>query len=159
MSKTTIGLPQWAQWLYARPGAAPLLLALQDECDEDVLLLLTAIWLWLQRRALPEEQWRALKLEQGAWRKAVILPAREARRGLAGDPQSQALYQIAKRAEVEAELSQLARLAVWKERSELTAADLSVCLAGACEGALEGRRAELLAQLALCLERQLSSLQ
>ncbi|MEL0169756.1 MAG: TIGR02444 family protein [Pseudomonadaceae bacterium] len=159
MSKTTIGLPQWAQWLYARPGAAPLLLALQDECGEDVLLLLMTIWLWLQRRALPEEQWRALQREQGAWREAVIVPAREARRGLAGDPQSQALYQIAKQAEVEAELSQLARLAAWRERSELTAAGLSVCLAGACKGELEGRRAELLEQLALCLERQLSSLQ
>lgn len=159
MSETAIGLPQWAQWLYARPGAAPLLLALQDECDEDVLLLLMTIWLWLQRRALPEDQWRALQREQAAWREAVILPARDARRGLAGDPQSQALYQIAKQAEVEAELSQLARLAVWRERSELTAADLSVCLAGACKGELEGRRAELLEQLALCLERQLSSLQ
>lgn len=159
MSKTTIGLPQWAQWLYARPGAAPLLLALQDECDEDVLLLLMAIWLWLQRRALPPEQWSALQQEQGAWRQAVILPAREARRALADDPRSQALYQIAKRAEVEAELSQLARLAVWRERSELTAADLTACLERACEGELAGRRAELLGQLALCLERQLSSLQ
>jgi len=159
MSKTTIGLPQCAQWLYARPGAAPLLLALQDECDEDVLLLLLTIWLWLQQRALPAPQWQALHLQQAAWRDAVILPAREARRGLAGDPQSQALYQIAKQAEVEAELSQLARLAVWLERSELTAAGLQQCLAAGCIGQMDGRRAELVEQLALCLERQLSSLQ
>ncbi|GGE47032.1 hypothetical protein GCM10007421_21600 [Halopseudomonas oceani] len=158
MRETTFGLPQWAQWLYAIDGVAPLLLALQDECDEDVLLLLLAIWLWQQRRALPASRWQALQTEQGAWREAVILPAREARRSLAGDPQSQALYQVAKQTEIEAELNQLARLGAWLGCSELTAADLSACLAGACEGALSGRRAELLEQLALRLEQELSSL-
>ncbi|MEH6491615.1 TIGR02444 family protein [Halopseudomonas sp.] len=113
MNEVNPDLRSWALDCYARPGIAPALLALQDECAQDVLLLLTVTWLWSQGRAVPGQKLAWLVGLHSPWQHQVIDPVRVVRRRLKQDPAAQALYQQAKRLELEAELLQMARLQDW----------------------------------------------
>ncbi len=96
------GTPLWhyALDVYARPGVADELLRLQDHHHADVLWLLTA--LWLAERGAPLEIEQRYQPEYEAWRKTMILPVREQRR-LCDKDKTPGLYELLKRAELEAE--------------------------------------------------------
>jgi len=113
MNQVNPDLRSWALDFYARAGVAPALLALQDECGQDVLLLLTVTWLWLQGRAVPVQKLNWLLRQHSPWQQQIIEPLRLVRRRLKQDPAAQALYQQAKRLEQDAELLQLVRLQDW----------------------------------------------
>tara|TARA_R110000764_G_C10867179_1_gene367369 strand:- start:8 stop:514 length:507 start_codon:yes stop_codon:yes gene_type:complete len=139
MSEVNPDLRSWALDCYAQPGIAPALLALQDECAQDVLLLLAVTWLWSQGRRVPGQSLAWLVSQHSPWQQQIIDPLRLVRRRLKQDSVTQGLYQQAKRLELDAELLQLTRLQEWA---------LEVAVSGA---------GELREQLqALCAARQLT---
>ena len=94
--------PLWryALEVYSRPGVADELLRLQDHHQADVLWLLTA--LWLAESGIPLQREQRYQPEYEAWRRTMILPLREQRR-LVDREQTPELYELLKKAEVEAE--------------------------------------------------------
>lgn len=151
-----VGLWTYACLLYARDGVEPLLLALQDEDEADVLLLITACWLGAQGTGQNVEEWRALVRWHEPWREEVIDPLRRARRHVRSETGRSDLYGQLKAAELAAERLQLERLEVrlgGVKNSEKQASSLDMltacCTAQGlkCSGRLE-QRLESLAQLA-----------
>lgn len=92
---------------YSMPGVADEMLRLQDECGADVLWLLAALWLASEGVALTPE----LLHQPGydAWRDEMILPIRAQRRSC-DRSETPDLYEILKKAELEAEREGLYRL-------------------------------------------------
>lgn len=106
----TDSLWEFASTRYAQDGAAAACLALQDELDADVNLLLTAAW--LAHRGL---RWDLLQIEQIAaacaqWRALCLLPLRAIRRDLKNLAGAENWYQRLKALELEAERQQLHRI-------------------------------------------------
>lgn len=101
-----MGLWDWALSSYARPGVAPVCLALQDGHGQNVPLLLAAAWAATEGRTLDLDRAVALTL---AWETEVVGPLRSARRGLKisrgpiPDSGREALRETVKAVELEAE--------------------------------------------------------
>lgn len=108
-----MGLWDWALAAYARPGVAPVCLALQDGHDQNIPLLLAAAWAAEEGRALDLD--RAVSLTR-AWEADVVGPLRTARRALKvsrgpiPDTSREALRETVKAVELEAERLLLAAL-------------------------------------------------
>tara|TARA_R110000751_G_scaffold70086_5_gene142178 strand:- start:4894 stop:5388 length:495 start_codon:yes stop_codon:yes gene_type:complete len=115
MSEDRNGLTEWALDCYRQPGVMPSLLALQDEFELDVLLLLTTGWLWSCGRSLPSGQLPRLVAQQLPWQQQIVAPLRQVRRNLKPDVEAQTLYQQVKAVELGAELLQLGRLQKYAE--------------------------------------------
>ncbi|MDF1764211.1 MAG: TIGR02444 family protein [Oleibacter sp.] len=86
--------------VYGKPNVADELLRLQDECEADVLWLLTALWLASQSLKLSPEQLQQPVYER--WRAQMIRPIRQLRRAC-DKTLTPALYEHLKKAELEAE--------------------------------------------------------
>ncbi len=108
-----MGLWDWALAAYARPGVAPVCLALQDGHDQNIPLLLAAAWAAEQGRTLDLD--RAVAVTR-AWEADVVAPLRSARRALklshppVRDSGREALRETVKAVELEAERLLLAAL-------------------------------------------------
>lgn len=76
--------PLWrfALGFYARPGAAPACLALQDEAGCDVTLVLWLLWCAEDGRPLDAGAIAAADARLARWRDAVVAPLRAARRAM-----------------------------------------------------------------------------
>jgi uncharacterized protein (TIGR02444 family) len=118
----TTELPSSPFWrfslaLYARPGAAPACLALQDRDGADVNLLLLGLWLgWCGHRLMPAAGAELACLARG-WQEPIVRPLRQVRRDLkqrnaaAGLPWPEAVEHWRGRlAEVELALEQVGQL-------------------------------------------------
>jgi len=94
--------PLWicALKVYSQPGVEAQLLQMQDECGADILWLLTAVWLHSEGRGLSVEVMN--QPEYAQWREAMILPLRQQRR-FCDKAEHHALYELLKKAELEAE--------------------------------------------------------
>ena len=109
--------PLWcfALDLYARPGAAPACLALQDDAGADVTLVLYLLWCAATGRWLDAGTIAAADASLAPWRAAVVGPLRAARRamkdaGLLPGIDTERCREWVKAAELEAERSALAAL-------------------------------------------------
>lgn len=90
--------------LYARPGVAVACLELQDRHGLDVNLVLFAAWVGVSGRGrLSVADLAAAEAAIAPWRRDVIVPLRDLRRRLKGEPDTASLYQSAKAAELDAE--------------------------------------------------------
>jgi len=67
---------------YRRPGVSDACIALQDDCDVDVNLLLFLLWLADDGQLLSMDQVRRLDDEVRDWRNLAIVPIRDVRRRL-----------------------------------------------------------------------------
>ncbi|KAB1073730.1 TIGR02444 family protein [Methylobacterium planeticum] len=110
------GDPLWtfACAFYGRPGIAEACLALQDEADVDVALLLYLIWCAQTGRPVDAAAIVRAEARAAPWRAQVIAPLRAVRRAmrselLPGQP-TQALRERIKAVELEAERLALAAL-------------------------------------------------
>lgn len=127
--------------LYARPGVAPALIALQDRQALDVNLLLYCCWAGGRGQRLSTADLDRLIAAVQPWHERVVQPLRAARRG-AGDfgAAGRALYQRLKDDELAAEeveqalLSQALTLATGARDTAAVAANLrAYCAArGVC---------------------------
>lgn len=122
----------WSLAVYAKPNVAPTLLALQQQYEADVLVVLTALWLHRQQRDWPEGFADHLAGKAYAqWRQERILPARAERMALTKDnpERQQALAR-----ELEAEQYGMAIL--WQGLSEVVVEETTLfkdaCLSQAC---------------------------
>lgn len=90
--------------LYARPGVAPALIALQDRRALDVNLLLYCCWAGSRGHGLSRDEIAALVDAAQPWHERVVRPLRAARRA-AGDfgAAGEALYRRLKDQEIAAE--------------------------------------------------------
>jgi uncharacterized protein (TIGR02444 family) len=98
---------RYALHTYAQPGVADEMLRLQDECGADVLWLLTALWLAEEDVALTSEL--LIQPEYDDWRENMIVPIRNRRREC-DRTETPDLYELLKKAELEAEREGLRRL-------------------------------------------------
>lgn len=101
--------PLWrfALHTYGLPGVADEMLKLQDEHGADVLWLLTA--LWLADEGIELSQQLIVQPEYDQWRESMILPIRNQRRAC-DRTDTPDLYELLKKAELEAEREGLNRL-------------------------------------------------
>lgn len=101
--------PLWrfALHTYGLPGVADEMLRLQDEHGADVLWLLTALWLADEGIALSQQL--IVQPEYDQWRESMILPIRNQRRAC-DRTDTPDLYELLKKAELEAEREGLNRL-------------------------------------------------
>ncbi|MBM3505096.1 MAG: TIGR02444 family protein [Alphaproteobacteria bacterium] len=106
----------WSQVVYARPGVAEALIALQDHDGADVNVLLAALWSGARgaERWTDEDLDRILALST-PWQAHVIGPLRQARRALKSMPtaEAQRLREGVKRLELDAEACVLGALAAF----------------------------------------------
>ena len=98
---------RYALHTYAKPGVADEMLRLQDECGADVLWLLSALWLADEGIALTPEL--LVQEDYDQWRERMILPIRNQRRAC-DRTETPDLYELLKKAELEAEREGLGRL-------------------------------------------------
>ena len=108
-----VDLWSFALLTYARPGAEPAFLGLQEQ-GADVCLLLCGAWLEQLGVALTLERIQALKLIAGPWQMQVVEPLRQVRmKWLAMsqlDKQLSTLRHVIKELELEAERHLMMRL-------------------------------------------------
>jgi uncharacterized protein (TIGR02444 family) len=124
---------------YARPGVAGALIALQDETQIDVNLVLYGLWFGLSGRGrLDDAEFAAAERETRTLRVEIVAPLRRLRRRLGGfaEPDLRVLYEAFKRLELAAERTVQHRLAA---------------RAGPVSRDGPGRRADAAANLALSL--------
>ena len=78
--------PLWnfAVHFYARPGVPAVCLALQDEHEADVNLLLFLLWCAAAGRLLSQDDVRRFDDEVRGWRDGAVVPLRALRRRLKG---------------------------------------------------------------------------
>jgi uncharacterized protein (TIGR02444 family) len=76
----------YALELYGRPGAQPLLLALQDHHGQCVPYLLWSLWMAASGRAADDAALRSGAALARAWQDAAIAPLRRLRRDLKSRP-------------------------------------------------------------------------
>lgn len=111
-----VGLWDFALRVYGAPGVAPACLELQDTLGADVPFLLFAGWMDARGVALDAAEIARLDREIAAWRAEIVRPLRAIRRRLktgpapAPGPQSEALRDAIKAAELSAEKLELERL-------------------------------------------------
>ncbi|MEQ8516492.1 MAG: TIGR02444 family protein [Chromatocurvus sp.] len=96
--------------LYAAPGVAGACIAVQDTCDADVLLLLTAALLARSGLRLPPDLAGRMAAETQEWRSEVVRPLRALRRRWRERPAAQALRERVKALELDAERSEVETL-------------------------------------------------
>ncbi len=111
-----MGFWQFSLALYAEPDVAPSCIALQDNCGADVNLVLFALWAARHGVRLTHADIAGVEAAVRAWRSGVVQPLRAARRALKPaaadlDPAAEALRDLVKAAELEAERQQQARMA------------------------------------------------
>jgi uncharacterized protein (TIGR02444 family) len=117
--------PHWsfALALYARPGVADACLKLQDALGVDVNVLLFALYASERGVAFGEEDIVAIDRAAAEWRDEVVVKLRAIRRGLkagpppAPGPDTEALRDLVKKAELRAEQIEQAVLAKWLEEN------------------------------------------
>ncbi|PJR13394.1 TIGR02444 family protein [Sinorhizobium meliloti] len=80
------GLWDFALRLYGAPGVAEACLALQNECDVDVPILLFSAWLSKHSVALTEVELSRIDAMVAEWREEVVRPLRAVRRRLKNGP-------------------------------------------------------------------------
>ncbi len=78
------GLWHYSLDVYRRPGFARAAIALQDQYQMDVNLLLACLWAGNAGHLIDAETFRELELRCGPWRREVIEVFRELRRRLKG---------------------------------------------------------------------------
>lgn len=129
--------------LYARPGVAPALIALQDRRALDVNLLLYCCWAGSRGQRLSDAEFQALIAAARPWHERVVRPLRAARRAAADfGTTGRALYQRLKEDELAAEkveqalLADAVSLAAGKRDGAAIAANLRAYCA-ACGAALD----------------------
>jgi len=91
---------------YRMDEVAPTCLALQDDFDVDVNLLLYAAWLAHREQCLGDEHLRAVDGQVAAWREGVIKPLRRLRRELRPLAPAAAIREEIKALELRAERHQ-----------------------------------------------------
>ncbi len=96
--------------LYAAPGVAAACIAVQDSCDADVLLLLSAALLARDGLRLPPALARRMAAQTREWRVEVVLPLRALRRRWRDRLSAQALRERIKSLELDAERSEVETL-------------------------------------------------
>jgi uncharacterized protein (TIGR02444 family) len=106
----TDSLWEFASTRYERAGVAELCLALQDELDADINMLLAGAWLGANGC-----RWRSTDIADivaacAQWRSRCLLPLRRIRRDLKELPGAEGWYQRLKSLELEAERQQLHRM-------------------------------------------------
>lgn len=84
----TAAFPDWSREIYARPGAEPLLLRLQDAHGLNVNLLLWCLWCGVAFREPPEIVLRKAVDLSSSWTLAATAPLRSVRRNLKTPPRS-----------------------------------------------------------------------
>jgi uncharacterized protein (TIGR02444 family) len=109
--------PLWAYSLahYRRNGVEKLCLQLQDEFGLDVNLLLYAAWLASQRQTLTAEHLEAIAAATGDWRREVVQPLRELRRGFKSISGTDKLRGRLAELELAAEQQQQALIYAWHQ--------------------------------------------
>ncbi|GGC97429.1 TIGR02444 family protein [Aquisalinus flavus] len=78
------GFWDWSMDAYGRPGAAELLLRMQDDHDLDVNLVLWCLWAGHHFPPLDRKQAMSLFRQTGDWAARVTIPLRGVRRWLKG---------------------------------------------------------------------------
>lgn len=101
---------QYSVEQYARPGVADACLALQDDHDLDVNILLYAAWLASLGRKPDAGHIEALARDVDEWREQVIRPLRSLRRQWKGLSPAAELREQVKNLELEAERLQQDRM-------------------------------------------------
>ena len=96
--------------LYAAPGVAQACIELQDACDADVLLLLTAALLSNAGIPLSPVLADQLVAETRVWRTEVVIPLRTLRRRWRGLSSAASLREQLKALELDAERTQVCKL-------------------------------------------------
>ena len=107
----THGSPFWifSLALYRTPGVPDACIDVQESCGADVNVLLFALWLASEGRAVSLADMRAADEAVAGWREEVVRPLRRARRALREPPASfdgagaAALRDQAKKVELESE--------------------------------------------------------
>lgn len=119
----------YAVAVYDRPGVAPDLLALQDQFQTDVNMILFCLWLGQHRQDIAPILAEALTISE-TWRMSIA-PLRTARRALKAQlerrPDLVELRERIKACEREAERRQIGDLAALVTHTAVTAADARNC--------------------------------
>ncbi|MFN2328015.1 MAG: TIGR02444 family protein [Chromatocurvus sp.] len=128
--------------LYSAPGVPDASVNLQDACDADVLLILTAVLLAQNGLSLTPALADRLFAETRVWRREVVVPLRSLRRRWRGRSGAEALRERVKSLELDAERSQVGMLqSVLDAESPLSAATAGLeLLHSNCRVALYGGR-------------------
>jgi uncharacterized protein (TIGR02444 family) len=129
--------PAWdfAVRVYSEPRVAPACLELQNRHGVDVTMMLFCLWLGAERGERLGERLPVLMEAARAWRNAVVLPIRSARRWLkseANTVETAGLYQTVLAAEIDCEHDELLTLARLAE-ADSDAAALGASPAAAAE--------------------------
>ncbi len=98
----------FALWLYQQPQVDTSCLALQDNIGADVNLLLYCVWHGVTRGPIETTQWHPLLTCSQYWQAQILQPLRTARRNLKSE--AEALYELAKKAELACEQAELEAL-------------------------------------------------
>jgi uncharacterized protein (TIGR02444 family) len=87
-TRSAQGSPFWrfSLKLYRQPGVADACIALQEEAQVDVNLLLFLLWQATLRRAFSAAEVAAVEAVVGPWREAAVVPLRAVRRALKSPP-------------------------------------------------------------------------
>lgn len=135
--------------LYSAPGIPEACVSLQDACEADVLLLLTAALLTRSEQQLTPDLADSLVAATAEWRHEVVLPLRALRRRWRGRLAAAALRERVKALELEAERSQVGLLQSALEAASALpgAAAGPALLRSNCQAVLPGARA-----CAVCVE-------
>ena len=132
---------------YAREGVSAACLALQDEHDLDVNVLLYAAWLASMGQNLEAEHLSGLEACISSWREQVVRPLRALRRQWRDLEPAQALRQQLKALELQAERDQQDQmLAYYRTAPALPAVGANLehnlnMVAECCGGNEQGRKA------------------
>lgn len=105
--------------LYSAPGVADACLEVQDACEADVLLLLTAALLAGEGILLTPELAGYLSSETAEWRREVVVPLRQLRQRWRGRHSMATLRERIKALELEAERRQVDMLQALLESATL----------------------------------------
>jgi uncharacterized protein (TIGR02444 family) len=98
--------------LYERPGVAPACIELQDRFGRDVIIALYCCWVGTSGRGrLGASDLAAVEASVRPWRRQVVEPLRQTRRGLKGVAGAEDIYTRMKTIELEAERQAHRRLA------------------------------------------------
>ncbi len=106
----TDSLWEFAFTRYERAGVAELCLALQDELDADINMLLAGAWLGVNDCRWQPSDVAGIVAACAQWRTLCLLPLRGIRRDLKTLPGAEGWYQRLKTLELEAERQQLHRM-------------------------------------------------
>lgn len=112
----TMGFVDFAVALYGCDGVSAACLALQDQCDADVNIVLLAAYVGRRGRALTAADVDRAVQRVGSWNREVVRPLRDVRKRLTEGPPpapstaTEAVRARVKEAELQAELLELEEL-------------------------------------------------